>query len=384
MRRIPRSLHSRGAQTVRLSYVVKNCKSRRVYPESVRRISAYLPPSAKPDSLLLPNFILFCANFRSEHANTGQGGATCRYRPCGSDEALPSNTIPYSVPVEDDTIKSESQIEGSGTPSPPAPQACIELDRYCVGCGYNLRTLPVQRDERTRVLLVRCTECGTYQPANDGATITKPWLHRLTSIVLIGWILFLLALYVQFGFLQGAVMYGTLDELTGYNQSYFNASNPGQITIINGQVVTTRTISASGSRRPVITIRMDDQESVLFLTLMLVISCLLGAIVVGGATVVFPHWRRVSYIALVPIVPFIAGTIVALVWLHEAPHLFDWGVQLTGANAGTHLLGGIAGAFAGRSVVRTIVRVMLPPSVRPRLAFLWLADGKPIPSPRRG
>lgn len=70
------------------------------------------------------------------------------------------------------------------------PLACVESDRFCAGCGYNLRTLPVHRDYRTKILLVRCTECGQYQPANDLATVTRPWLHRLSAFFLVLWIFF--------------------------------------------------------------------------------------------------------------------------------------------------------------------------------------------------
>jgi len=261
--------------------------------------------------------------------------------------------------------------------------ACIEVDRFCTGCGYNLRTLPVLRDERTGVLLVRCTECGKHHPANDGTTITQSWLHRLTSMVVVGWVLILLATYVLSGFLQGALMYGTLEELTGYNRSIYSTSGPGQITIINGRVVTTRTVNASAGQTPALTPRAYQPEYVIFLAMMLVFSCLLGAIIIGGATVVFPHWRRLAYVGMTPIVPLIVATVITLVWMHEAPGLFDWGLRVTAAHAGVHLVGGLLGAFAGRAAVRTIVRVMLPPGVRPRLAFLWLADGKQPPPARK-
>ena len=59
------------------------------------------------------------------------------------------------------------------------PLACVESDRFCARCGYNLRTLPIPRDGRTKILLVRCTECGHYQPANDSAAVTRPWLAYL-------------------------------------------------------------------------------------------------------------------------------------------------------------------------------------------------------------
>ena len=65
----------------------------------------------------------------------------------------------------------ESQSEHPGTRA--APVACIDLDRFCEGCAYNLRTLPVYRDERTGIPVVRCPECGRFQSANDASTVAR-------------------------------------------------------------------------------------------------------------------------------------------------------------------------------------------------------------------
>ena len=56
----------------------------------------------------------------------------------------------------------DNRIGESGTQQTDAEQpiASVELDRFCVGCGYNLRTLAVFADPRTEIPIVRCTECG--------------------------------------------------------------------------------------------------------------------------------------------------------------------------------------------------------------------------------
>ena len=95
-----------------------------------------------------------------------------------------------------------------------ATRACIELDRFCEGCAYNLRTLPVYRDDYTGIPVVRCPECGRFQPANDTSTALRPWLHRLTSLLLAIWMLTLVAGLVSLGMAEGAMSYANLDELT--------------------------------------------------------------------------------------------------------------------------------------------------------------------------
>ena len=65
----------------------------------------------------------------------------------------------------------------------------------------------------------------------------------------------------------------------------------------------------------------------------------------------------------------------------DAPHLFDWGLGYVSAHTGVQLLGGSAGIIFGRSLSRLALQILLPPSARSRLAFLWLVDNKPIPKP---
>jgi hypothetical protein len=57
------------------------------------------------------------------------------------------------------------------------------------------------------------------------------------------------------------------------------------------------------------------------------------------------------------------------------PNVANFGLFMTlilGASAATAGLGGL--------LARVIVRVVLPPRVRPTLSFLWLVDGKPLPA----
>ena len=96
----------------------------------------------------------------------------------------------------------------------PLPVACIELDRFCEDCSYNLRTLPVVPDPRTGIPVVRCTECGRFQPANTTVTALRPWIARVTSVTLFGWMFLLIAIFFWLGMAQGAINYATLEELT--------------------------------------------------------------------------------------------------------------------------------------------------------------------------
>ncbi len=249
-----------------------------------------------------------------------------------------------------------------------APIAWIDLDRFCGHCSYNLRTQPVHRDERTEIPVVRCPECGKFQPANDGSTVLRPWLNRLSAVALMAWMLTLLSTLFFFGLGQGALTYATLDELTVYGGS----------TV---QRINNTTIRTWGSYGP-LEINANFEHQDLFIATILCCSAAAAFCTGMFLVVVFPHWKKRAYGAVIFAVTVIASGIVAMAWRQEAPHLFDWALTYVLCNTWFQLAGGFAGIFFGRPLARLAVRIVFPPSVRPRLAYLWSADGKPFPSPR--
>lgn len=268
------------------------------------------------------------------------------------------------------TIEPQSACRPATYPDERArPVACIDLDRFCTGCGYNLRTLPVHCDARTGIPVVHCTECGQYQPANDASTALRPWLHRVTSVMLVVWMLFVAAVFFHLALGEGALTYATLDELTmpsGYTKRQTNIAG-------------TTYSWTSGSGPLEVKAKEEIPYYNLFITGMLLLS--FATAFAGGmfAVVVFPHWPRAAYAALVLAMPMVVGGIVVLVWRADAPHLLTWGLSHMAAHGTAQVLGGLAGITLGRPLARLTVRIVLPPSVRPRLAYLWLADKKPCP-----
>lgn len=248
------------------------------------------------------------------------------------------------------------------------PVACIDLDRFCEDCGYNLRTMAVHRDEHMGIPVVRCPECGKFQPANHTATALRPWLNRLTSFVLMLWILTVISVVGLFGLAEGGITYGTLDELTIHEGA----------TV---QRVGNRTIQTwSGSYGPLEVKEMYPEDK-WFIVAILILSSATALACGAFLVVVSPHWHRAAYATLVLLLPIVANAIVLIGWHYEAPQLFDWGLRYVASHVGAQVLGGLAGVFLGRPLARLTIRIVLPPGVRPRLAYLWLADNKPFPRP---
>ncbi|MCH7592589.1 MAG: hypothetical protein IH989_07420 [Planctomycetes bacterium] len=253
-----------------------------------------------------------------------------------------------------------------------APTACIELDRFCEECSYNLRTLAVTPDPRTGIPIVRCTECGRFQPANTTQTALRPWVARVTSVTLFGWMFLLIAIFFWLGMAQGAINYATLEELT------FSSTR--------GIERNTRRAAAIGLPPPQtyqteygqMQVRVYTEDYKYYVPAMM--SGAFAIALVSGILIVvaIPHWARFAYFLPVFGLAIASGTIVAIAWYYEANPLMDWATPYMLGHLGVKLLGGTVGIFYGRPMMRLMVRAMLPPSVRPRLAYLWLADGKTL------
>ena len=269
------------------------------------------------------------------------------------------------------------------------PVAYIETDRYCEGCGYNLRTQPVRRDARTRVLLCRCPECGGFQSVREGVTAGQVWLLRRGTVGLLVWIVTVRGGGYGWGAAQVGMTFVPLEELTTYRRVANPApaqSQPAtssssttfvsgrQITITQGGMVTTYTTGRE--------VREHYPYYRAFMALMHGISFALGFVLMLMAVVVFHHWRRWGYLVPAVLVPALTGVLAWWIWWADCPNLIDWATPKVVGQAGAHLAGGLTGILLGRPFARLLVTLTLPGKLRQVLAFLWLADGKQPPALR--
>jgi len=260
--------------------------------------------------------------------------------------------------------------------------ASIESDRFCDQCGYNLRTQPVRREVQTNLLLCRCPECGSFQPAHDGATAGRVWLQRLGTLLLFLWIALVAGVVFGLCAAQVGITFAPLEEATTYRQVTIPAPGaasptpgPSTVTVVQqGNTTVTRTFTTW--RREV---RENFPHYTAFMTLMRALSLCLGFVLAMLLAVVLHHWRRWCYLIPVVLVPVAVGFLVWYMWGSSTPHLREWATPHIVAQAAAHLVGGLIGVLLGRPAARLVATLVLPPRLRQVLAFLWLVDGKPLP-----
>jgi len=225
----------------------------------------------------------------------------------------------------------------------------VETDRYCDECGFNLRTQPVFRDERSGVLMMRCTECGRFHAAALLTTASQNLFRRAGSLMVVIWMLLFVWLMVMTGIGLVAMQFATLDELT----------------------------QGRGNR---IAPKADFDGYRTYMLLMLGGSATLTFVQGLLQTCICYHWPRWVYYLTAVLIPLIPLSIVYYGWREQAPALVQWALPFQIGHYIAQVFGGTMAAMFGRSFFRLMATILLPPRSRVVLGHLWLIDGHTIPA----
>jgi hypothetical protein len=220
------------------------------------------------------------------------------------------------------------------------PTASVETDRYCDGCGYNLRLQPVRRDPRTKIPMARCPECGMFHAAGEGTTAGKLWLYRASRILLLLWV------------------------VVGW-------SSAGLIVMIQAG------ISYSAAEMIGLTFH---ERNVRMIILAATASLLLGLVAAMICRVAFVHWKWWSFVLASLLWPTLAAfSVWFYMGLDTSPRHVNALICVIGL-AGVQTVGGLLGVVVGRPLARAMIVALVPPSARPVLDYLWKIDGRDMPT----
>lgn len=250
----------------------------------------------------------------------------------------------------------------------------VQTDTFCAGCGYNLHTRPVMRDERLGILICRCPECGRFSAAGQTATAARSWLNRLATILLTGWVFFLLVLFALCALFLGMLAFGHTMESVGYRPM----SMP-QPRMVNGQMVYSNYYYRFRYEvRDISRETTDDQTRHAWVQGWLAFLAVALGLITGILFSSFLwHCRRwIRLLAFLP--PLLGCGVSAILWIQNpaSEEIRAWGVGQIGEFFLIELLAVVIGLLVGRTFARGLVRVLVPPKARQHLVFLWITDGK--------
>ncbi|HRK31397.1 MAG TPA: hypothetical protein PLD59_09985 [Tepidisphaeraceae bacterium] len=274
---------------------------------------------------------------------------------------------------------------------PLAAHARIEADLFCDQCGYNLHSQRVERDARLGILIVRCPECGRFQPAGVASNAQRVWLTRFSSILILLWCLFLAGLIFFSGMGLAGLQVGYVESLTrgdyispeGVNA--YRQWDPQQQATIWVSADTGKPVVGPTPRwqrvwRPTSDVFRDRLEVAVVLFFMNLAPTVFGGLL---ATLLWHVPRRRFWLALM--IPLLAGLIVGLIFQIDEASRGDESANMSicfiviacaaVSQMGFMLLGG----FIGRPVARFIATLFVPPKARQAIGFLWTIDGKALP-----
>jgi hypothetical protein len=287
----------------------------------------------------------------------------------------------------------------------------------CAKCCFNLSGQTIVRERHYGLLIVRCPECGTPAALQEYPALGR-WGARLGYLAAAIWFGFMILFVIG----SAGAFWGEVEEITGKLASpYTDAVDRGwkqyvQDALAMAQKAGTATAPANtwmtygyNPAEEEKWWRALDKDG-LFRALggwwhggiawNSLWSFAEAALVVGSFGCVMaictPHLRKRGRLGMVLLVIALGGAISVISWLGRTsgwrnypgyytstePYMRLWPYLMPPVVVACGVLYAI-GVWQGRRVARWVVAFLLPPRMRGPLAFLWHADGLPMPRPRR-
>ncbi|MEY3025215.1 MAG: hypothetical protein RLZZ238_112, partial [Planctomycetota bacterium] len=270
-------------------------------------------------------------------------------------------------------------------------------DRLCMKCLHPLAGRTIERDPATELLFVRCGECGAASALFEYPTVA-PWLSRIklvaASTLAVVMLLAAAALAGISGGLTAMAAGLATEEAAARLLAVYGESNPPLDEVQRGYwTACDEAWMVSEEGRQAVERTRWHARPVLPFMLVCSIGCVLltpCAMLIGTALMRHSALRR-GMIALVPCAVGLAIAIPALAlesgiaaptgmersWSRAAHHEFLMPYAFTAAASMCAVT--VMMAAVGPLIVASIARVILPPSDRRLVAWLWEWRGKPIP-----
>ena len=280
--------------------------------------------------------------------------------------------------------------------STPNPRETLQGDRLCAQCLHPLVGRTIEREPETGLLFVRCGECGTASALFEYPTAT-PWINRMKAVVASTLVFLLLGFGIVIAASTGGFTAGAANEA---GQSAGNAladASPVSGLTGNGAPNLSRWSNAdiewlaTADGRSAIAASRWNLASFSFLALLGGLGTVISTPFMLFVAVCMSRHRPLRRTLLV-MVPSLVGTSCALA-IVQANSLITGGSGETWQSVAmrAHLtfylstmwlwFNALAAVIAlvGPTLIAAIARLILPPSDRRLVAWLWEWRGKPVP-----
>jgi hypothetical protein len=266
-------------------------------------------------------------------------------------------------------------MNASETETIVAPVGQLQADIFCEGCGYNLHSQIVTRDERLNLLVCRCPECGRFAAAGQGSTIGRVWLNRFGTLILVVWLMFLFFGFGLATLFMGIMPYSHLRSFTHW-EWHKEFDSHTQSMIDRGYYGFGRYGYGAGQVKNDEQVQNDRVAIFIFGAVAGAMAFLAGVFHAVFLWHVKGRWRLLAL--AFPLIGF-AGA--AMFWFMDfmSRYLHAWGMSRLAIYLLLECAGVLAGLACGRAIARALLRWFLPPKPRQHLAFLWTTDSKELP-----
>ncbi|MFK7959028.1 MAG: hypothetical protein AB8G96_00760 [Phycisphaerales bacterium] len=318
-------------------------------------------------------------------------------------------TAPRAAPDTDTTSAPASPadmpnaIDAAGAvdanPAGPADTivGVIGADRLCVRCGYNLINQPIVRESTYDMIIARCSECGTVAAVQEYPAVGR-WANRFTAAGAVLWFLLVIATVAGGSALMATAAFATQDvqrwPFTRVLEGLHRADEPASFEDGNRSDTVFDWFSSQSpdslrervqQRKLDGDSRFDNGPPLWFPALFFAIA--LAAIGTIGAVLLPNQGRRGLIVVGLAMTALSGGTLFLIDIAELDTSWFDYsdvyyrlhGRRIMAITAVAMSGVAIAGLLIGRPVMRGLVRLGIPPRLRGPLAFLWTADGRPLP-----
>ncbi|MCZ6837076.1 MAG: hypothetical protein O7G85_14965 [Planctomycetota bacterium] len=304
------------------------------------------------------------------------------------------------------TIPPDAETSANGTRH-PAPEGSPDTaplqreervsvmygDRLCTKCHYNLIGQPILREPHYGMFIARCPECATVAALQEYPQLGR-WAHRWAVILSTFWVLVILAITLmstppliismaEFGDLGARPYRSALgDHWEAWYEAEFdkppntNSWNPDKFDEWVAANPPAETLAGMGGFWEV-----TSSLELFFIIVPMGIAFTYGCFL----SVALVHRRRRTLFLITLTLLFLVGAVYGTAWyqinVYNSIDSFgdlsflqiEFPLRAIGIVGVWFLL--VTGVLFGRSIVRGLVRILLPPKMRGSLAVLWTTDG---------